>query len=402
MSLPDMPTARVGHCSVVYQDKVWIIGGKNHINRPIKKVDCFDLKNGTWEADVSELRHARLYATAAVYENKIFVIGGYNNHQILSSVEYYDSSGGEWKEFIPLLQPREGADAVVFDGKLCVIGGMNIRGTIPMLLDTVEYLDGTTQPWQKSTTWILQKPRVFMQSVALEDYVYTSGGLLFDFELNSVERFGKYTGAEFRRSLPTPKFYFSAVRVGNYMYVLGGIGQDIIEARDDSIYYYKPGNDEWQALPITLSQPRAGLSTVCYEENIYMFGGIDSNLRILNQAAMLTGIPTGIPTSVVPKSQFVTQPTEHSLVHNYPNPFNSVTVITVQVAKQEHQLQLVIFNIIGEPVRSFHLNSPSPGVYQIQWDGRDEHGRIVESGIYVAKLRSDKMHRTILKLSFIK
>ena len=399
ISLPDMPTARVGHCSVVYQDKIWIIGGKDDINNSIKTIDCYNLRTGEWESEVSELIHARYNAAAVVYDNKIFVIGGHNNRKILNSVEYYDPDDKKWKEFTPLIYPREGATAVVFNGKLYALGGASDKGMISTPLADVEYWDGTAPIWQESTTWRLEKPRVFMQSVVFGEFVYTFGGLWIDDTLDLVERFGQYTGTEFLSRLPIAKFYFSAVRVGMYIYVLGGIGNGNIDiGNDTTIYYYEPEMDQWHPLAIALSKPRSGLSAVHYNESIYIFGGMDSHFNVLNSAQCLTIMNT----SVIERIQSIALPTEHRLLNNYPNPFNSVTTISFQVAKAEQQLQLVIYNLKGERICTYELSSLAPGIHQIQWDGRDENGRILQSGIYLVQLRSSQNYSKVLKLSFIK
>jgi len=402
ITLPDMPTGRFGHCSVVYQDKVWIIGGKNQINISLNNVDCYNLKTSEWEPNVSELLHARYNAAAVVYENKIFVIGGHNDHQILSSVEYYDPNDNNWKEFTSLLYQREGANAVVFDGKLYVIGGRSNKGFFPKILDVVEFWDGTAHIWQESTVWHLQKPRVFMQSVAVDSFIYTMGGVWIDKHLDLNERFGFSSGTELVSPLPDPRFYFSAVRIQKLIYILGGIHFGDFDELHDSIDYYATHYDTWRALEISMKNPRAGLSAVGYENEIYVFGGMDANLKVLNTVEVLTGIPTDIVTSVVSINKPGTLPKEHRLLFNFPNPFNSVTTISFQIASTAHQLQLIIYNVTGERVRTYQLSWLAPGFHQVQWDGRDDHGRTVESGIYLAQLRSDRSLGKVLKLSFIK
>ena len=400
--LPDMPTARFGHCSVVYQDKVWNIGGKNQIGSTLNSIDCFNLKTGQWEVNVSPLLHARFHAAAVVYNGRIFVIGGHNERQILNSVEYYDPSDRQWKEFTPLLHVREGLNAIVFEGKLYVLGGLSLLGFFPAPIDLVEFWDDGTQTWQESSSWRLLTPRMLMQSVVIGRYVYTLGGLRFDQDLNSVESFATNIGGEFKKELSSPRFYFSAVTVQNIIYVLGGLRfQDTTSAEKlftDSIEFYEPEQNKWFRLEINMSTPRAGLTAVSYQNEIYVFGGLDSNLKVLRTAERLGGPPTG----VADRDESFQQPTRHELLSNYPNPFNSATTIRFQIAKVERELQLVIFNLMGNPVRTFQLNSLSPGNHQIQWDGRDEYGRTVESGVYLAQLRSTQYRGAVLKLTFVK
>lgn len=400
ITLPEMPRARFGHCSVVFHDKIWIIGGKSQMLTSIKKIDCFNLITGEWERDASELEQARYNAAALVYHDTIFVIGGHNDRQILNSVEYYDPNDNKFKEFSPLLYPREGASAVVFDGKLHVIGGRSNIGFFPTILDNVEYWDAVARTWQESANWHLQKARALMQSVVVDSFVYTLGGRWIDDLLDLVERFGPTTGSESLSSLPSKRFYFSAVKIQNLIYVIGGVQLGDFELLNDSIDYYATDFDQWYSLSIPISIPRAGLSAISYNNDIYVFGGMDSNFRILNTAEILTGIDTTI--SAITSDQIRTQPVTHDLLSNYPNPFNSATTITVQLARDEDQVELIIFNLLGQQVRKFQLTSFRSGNYQIQWDGRDEYGRTVESGIYLAQLRSDRNHSRILKISFVK
>jgi len=397
--LPDMPTERFGHCSVVYKDKVWMIGGRDQFGDTLTSIDCYDLKTRTWESNVSHLLHSRFNATAVVFHDTIFVIGGLNGRKILNSVEYYDTTTNNWKEFVSLPSPRHGLDAVVYDKKMYVIGGKSHRGSLSPPLDVVVYYDSTSGTWLEDSTWILNKPRIFMQSIVLDDFVYTIGGLLIDLKLDVVERYGKNTGVELQSSLPGPRFSFSAVTLGDSIYVIGGYKKINLQEAHHSIEFYDPIMDQWFTLPVSLSESRAALTAVSYNDSIYVFGGVNANLQVSRSAQLLKREP--LPTAIH-ENQTDQQPVSHQLINNYPNPFNSVTTITFQIGREESQLQLVIFNLMGEPIRTFYLNSLYPGTHHIQWDGRDEHGRVVESGIYLARSSSDNMHGAILKLSFIK
>lgn len=404
VTLPDMPRERFGHCAIVYKDKVWIIGGKNQKGLSITTVDCYDLIKNEWLPDDSELLHARYNASAAVYDDKIFVIGGYNQRQILNSVECYDPKDKKWIELAPLLNQREGANAVVFNDTLLVIGGRSDTAIFPKILDSIEFWDSSVLKWKEHPTWRLEHARVLMQSVVVDNYIYTLGGQFIDSELDFVERFGLNGEAESRSPLNIPRFYFSAVKIENLIYVLGGVRLGEFEAITDTIEYYATSYDRWYALDVYMKRPRAGLSAVSYQNNIYAFGGMDINLTIWNTAEVLTGVPLTVDTNatIVNRNEFTKHPAKHILIKNYPNPFNSATTITFELAQDENQVHLIIFNLLGEKVRTFVLNSFSPGVHQIEWDGCDDQGRIVESGIYLAQLRSDQCYGEILKLSFIK
>jgi len=403
-TLPEMPRARFGHCSVVYQDRVWLIGGKSQFNSSISEIDCYNLITGQWEPNASQLLHARYNAAATVYQDKIFVIGGQNDRQLLSSVEYYDPGDKKWKEWTPLLYPREGANAVVFNSILYVIGGIRSKGLFITPTDVIEFWDEASQNWQESSSWRLQKARVLMQSVVVDSFVYILGGRFIDGQYNFVERFGLSSGTESRQPLNIPRFYFAAVRIQSLIYVLGGVSFGDFDSLANKIEYYATNYDRWYTLNIYMRQPRAGLSAVSYNNSIYVFGGMDLSLKVSIAAEVLTGVPTKVDTSatVITEHPVTRHPDRHQLLKNYPNPFNSATTISFELAKDKEQVQLIIFNLMGEKVRTFLLNSYASGVHQIEWDGRDDQGRMLESGVYLAQLRSDQQYGKVLKLSFVK
>ncbi|MDX9759224.1 MAG: FlgD immunoglobulin-like domain containing protein [Bacteroidota bacterium] len=73
---------------------------------------------------------------------------------------------------------------------------------------------------------------------------------------------------------------------------------------------------------------------------------------------------------------------------NTPNPFNPSTTIHFQIA-QAGPMHLEIFNITGTRVRLLSEGFMDAGRYGVVWNGRDDHGRPVESGSYFVRLRTD-------------
>jgi hypothetical protein len=75
------------------------------------------------------------------------------------------------------------------------------------------------------------------------------------------------------------------------------------------------------------------------------------------------------------------------IAQNYPNPFNSATTISYDLSKTT-SVELTIFNLLGQKIRTL-VNSRQPaGKYQIQWDGRDNAGRKMASGIYLYRIKA--------------
>jgi hypothetical protein len=74
-------------------------------------------------------------------------------------------------------------------------------------------------------------------------------------------------------------------------------------------------------------------------------------------------------------------PTEFSLSQNFPNPFNPTTTIEVNLPMQGY-LTLKVFDVLGREVRSFEYEKASAGVHRIVWDGTNQRGIPVASGVY--------------------
>ncbi len=78
-------------------------------------------------------------------------------------------------------------------------------------------------------------------------------------------------------------------------------------------------------------------------------------------------------------------PLQFRLYHNYPNPFNPTTTIRYDLP-QNSKVILTIYNILGQKVRTLVQKQQPAGQYQVQWDGRDDSGEKVSSGVYLYKM----------------
>jgi len=79
-------------------------------------------------------------------------------------------------------------------------------------------------------------------------------------------------------------------------------------------------------------------------------------------------------------------PRDFQLLQNYPNPFNPSTEIRFSLPKPA-QVELVIYNLLGQRVRVLEDAMLGPGLYAATWDGTDQSGRPVASGIYFYQIR---------------
>ena len=93
----------------------------------------------------------------------------------------------------------------------------------------------------------------------------------------------------------------------------------------------------------------------------------------------------GIPLGPQFKADGELIPGEISLSGNYPNPFNSSTLIKFSIPEKSHVL-LSVFDIMGRKVNTLIDKEIAAGEYSILWDGTDSDGLTVSSGIYYSRL----------------
>jgi hypothetical protein len=75
----------------------------------------------------------------------------------------------------------------------------------------------------------------------------------------------------------------------------------------------------------------------------------------------------------------------YSLEQNYPNPFNPSTTIQFDLI-EDADVRLSIYNILGEEVRILVNKRETAGHNYVQWDGRDDSGTLVGSGVYIYRI----------------
>lgn len=80
---------------------------------------------------------------------------------------------------------------------------------------------------------------------------------------------------------------------------------------------------------------------------------------------------------------------EIQLFNNYPNPFNPKTTFSFSIPEESH-VKLTIYSITGEKINEFINGYQAKGFYEIEWNGQNENGLQVSSGIYIYELIAGK------------
>jgi hypothetical protein len=119
-------------------------------------------------------------------------------------------------------------------------------------------------------------------------------------------------------------------------------------------------------------------------------------VRISDIGGTVTATSDGVftiryPTGVADRNELV--PTDYDLAQNYPNPFNPSTNVVYQMPKQNH-VAIRIYNTTGTLIRTLVDDVKSAGTHAATWDGRDDFGRKVASGLYFYRMDSGEFSET--------
>tara|TARA_B110000438_G_scaffold274871_1_gene295410 strand:- start:4630 stop:5100 length:471 start_codon:yes stop_codon:yes gene_type:complete len=90
-------------------------------------------------------------------------------------------------------------------------------------------------------------------------------------------------------------------------------------------------------------------------------------------------------------------PDEFKLYQNYPNPFSSQTTFQYDVAEAT-SVKIYIYNTLGQLVKTIDQGENSVGTHTVEWDGKNDDGDTLSSGVYFYQLRTKDFNKTMKML----
>jgi len=107
---------------------------------------------------------------------------------------------------------------------------------------------------------------------------------------------------------------------------------------------------------------------------------------------------TRTPVVVGVDSKEVATPQQFALSRNFPNPFNPSTTLSYSLA-HETEVSIVVYDILGKKIQTLVEGKQKAGSYTIHWNGTDESGASVPSGVYLCKMVTPEytqVHKMVL------
>lgn len=95
----------------------------------------------------------------------------------------------------------------------------------------------------------------------------------------------------------------------------------------------------------------------------------------------------------IEKSDIKNSPHKIYLATNYPNPFNPETTISFEISHTSG-VRLAIYDASGKLIKTLIDDKVDPGYHSVIWDGRDEMGKDMASGVYLYRLTSNNFNQT--------
>lgn len=93
-------------------------------------------------------------------------------------------------------------------------------------------------------------------------------------------------------------------------------------------------------------------------------------------------------------------PVEFIVYQNYPNPFNPVTHIHYQLTDYE-KVSIIVYNIVGQKIRTLISQNQTPGYHTVIWDGTNDAGQKVGSGIFIYRVNAGE-YSVVKKMALLK
>lgn len=138
-----------------------------------------------------------------------------------------------------------------------------------------------------------------------------------------------------------------------------------------------------------------------------------SDVALLGDSHLVATVPWGTPMYILHDSEapvVVSEPVVTAVVggsavvpdgpaldQNYPNPFNAQTVIRYALPAAS-RVRLSVHDLAGQTVATLAAGEQAPGGHVVRWDGTDDHGRELASGVYVYRLRVGERYEGSRKL----
>lgn len=366
--IPDLPIPLGAGTAVVWNNQIFHFGGSNNWSGSICYPRVYKYDGITWSHHDSIPDNNMWDPKSILLGNDVYLIGGWP--AAANYTRRYNLISGEWTYLATSPNTQTwGITSSYYNGIIYLFDSNGNTYSYNIGLNSWETKtnNGTTALWDLS-------------SVLYKNDLYIIG----------------YTDTAFYKYTPANDQW---TRLANSPYPVGGCAMGVI---NDSIYcvggnvsgntgasyrsavVYDVLSNAWTLSNTRLSSKRHWMATVAYAGGLYVIGGLDSASYAVNTVEEI--VPQGTAVSLA-RQQNV--PPTYFLKQNYPNPFNPLTTIEYTIAAVTPQpVTLKLFNLSGQLIKVLVDEIKSAGTYAVKWNGLNQSGIPVNSGVYLYLLRA--------------
>lgn len=396
----ESPTPR-RNAAAIYDSlnhRMIIFGGRTNAGDR-NEVWAFDLSSNTWDelTPTAGDAPAPRFTANGIYDaaNHQMIIWSGQGASFLNDVWAFDLTSNAWSQFSPP-DPKPNiryGTAAIFDPQardLVTFAGFTDQGRF----DDTWRFNIDVEAWTKLPLDSHPEKRcLHTASYDTQNHrmiVYggqTNGprGDIWAFDLNQ-NQWADLTP----NSGPAGRWFTASIYEGReHRFII--FGGNLGGSQTNEVWAFRLNEGNWEQLSPSGELPgaREGAAAIYIEKEnrMVVFGGRGAS--DFNDVWSLDNLSR---STRVEGDDLMPAPQSFRLLGNYPNPFKrslplQETMIVYELS-QPAQISVTIYNVIGQPVKSLLNRRVAAGQHRVRWDGRDEAGKKVSSGIYLYKLQS--------------
>lgn len=269
---------RDSHASVVFLDKMWVIGGKDANDKSTNDV-WSSLNGSSWTIVTENNRWTdRSGHQAIVFNGKIWIMGGITNDGYQLNDIWSSSDGITWTKELAIApwSARSDFSTVVFKDKLYLLGGWSNsspqNGEFTNYNDVWATADGIN--WSQITEDAGWDGRGYLSAYIHDEKMFIAGGMTLVPQQNFSSIYSSYDGVTWTKvgDLPESRSAACVVIAEDRLYYIDGYN----EKRAYNYSFYSDDGMNWLATETNAYGPRRSFHTALYFKNkIWMIGGTD-------------------------------------------------------------------------------------------------------------------------------
>jgi N-acetylneuraminic acid mutarotase len=269
----DATVGRITPNAEIINGKIFLIGGMDIKGNSLNLVEEYDPVNRTWTIR-SPMPTKRVGADSVVFNNEIYVIGGRSENSVLSVVEKYNPATDKWTSLSGMPTARWNLMTEESGGKIYAFGGVSGTGNNRRDLSTVEVYSVNENTWKPISSMPFKRQNG--ASATLNDQIFIISGRSGTGDTGSVsprvDRFNPTTGEWTSiRDLPVGRTGLRAAVSNGKIVVSGGASQELL---NPDILVYSPSTLQWTSVS-QMSIPRTGHVSVAIGDTVYILSGSD-------------------------------------------------------------------------------------------------------------------------------